>query len=47
MSCIDIFIFFLGLYFIDSYQRLMAATDNLENVIKPIEEYHLSKLNLL
>lgn len=25
----------------------MAATDHLEDVIKPIEEYNLSKLNLL
>lgn len=35
---------FLGL--LDSYRRLMAATDHLKDVIKPIEEYHLSKFNL-
>lgn len=31
---------------LDSYRRLMAATDHLKDVIKPIEEYHLSKFNL-
>lgn len=35
---------FLGL--LDSYRRLMAATDHLKDVIKPIEEFHLSKFNL-
>jgi len=35
---------FAGL--LDSYRRLMAATDHLKDVIKPIEEYHLSKFNL-
>lgn len=39
-----LFFFYLGL--LDSYRRLMAATDHLKDVIKPIEEYHLSKFNL-
>jgi len=44
LNCINIIIIFLGL--LDSYRRLMAATDHLNDVIKPIEEYHLSKFNL-
>ncbi|XP_060861131.1 uncharacterized protein LOC132938362 isoform X2 [Metopolophium dirhodum] len=38
----QVFVFCL----LDSYRRLMAATDHLNDVIKPIEEYHLSKFNL-
>ncbi|XP_060849505.1 uncharacterized protein LOC132928685 isoform X1 [Rhopalosiphum padi] len=38
----QVFVFCL----LDSYRRLMAATDHLKDVIKPIEEYHLSKFNL-
>ncbi|VVC32864.1 Hypothetical protein CINCED_3A003595 [Cinara cedri] len=38
----QVFVFCL----LESYRRLMAATDHLKNVIKPIEEFHLSKFNL-
>lgn len=35
---------FVGL--LDSYRKLMAAAEHLNEVLKPLEEHHLSKFNL-